>query len=319
MGRDARAESEAGIAPGHEAEGAGHDRAHVNFAFAAAALALTLWGGTAVANKIAVAEIDPMSAGVLRSMLAGFIAIAVATSLRLPLPSSAGDRLLLVVAGTASFAVWPTLMSLGIGHTTANHAALVMALLPVSTGLIAALFERRMPRLGWWGGVGLALLGTVVLVTERGGPLAAAGASVTGDLIVLAGIGVCSLGYVTGGRLASRIGTRATTFWGLACASLVLVPVFIGLAPRTDWAAVSAAGWGGIAYLTLASSLLGYGLWFWALGRGGIARIGTLQFCQPIVTVILAALILAEAITLPLVVAGAIILAGTWLAQRKAG
>lgn len=294
------------------------DSAGANYALVSAAAALTLWGGTAIANKIAVAHIDPLAAGVLRSMLAGFIAIAVATSLRLPWPSGVGNKLLLVVTGTASFAAWPMLLSLGLGHTTANHAALVMALIPVSTGLIAALFERRMPRPGWWAGVALALLGTAVLVMERGGPLTMAGASLAGDLVVLAGVGVCGLGYVVGGRLASQIGTPATTFWGLSCASVVLVPVFIAIAPRTDWLAVPAAGWGGIAYLTLMSSLVGYALWFRALSRGGIARIGTLQFGQPVLTLVLAALILGEAITLPLIAAGATILAGTWLAQRQA-
>ena len=283
---------------------------------AAAVTALLFWSGTAIANKIAVGYMDPLTAGVLRSMLAGFVAIAVAVAGRLPLPPGPGNKLLLVIAGTASFAVWPMLLSLGLGHTTANHSALIMALIPVFTGLIAAAFDRRAPRRGWWGGALLALFGTVILVTERVGPLTTQGASPAGDLIVLAGVGICALGYVAGGRLTPLIGTRATTFWGLACASIVLVPVFVLLAPRTDWSAVPPAGWGSIAYMTLLSSLLGYALWFWALGHGGIARIGSLQFGQPVMTLILAAVILGEAVTAPLVLAGAIILAGTWLAQR---
>ena len=35
--------------------------------------AILLWSGTAIANKIAVAYMDPMTAGVLRSMLAGIV------------------------------------------------------------------------------------------------------------------------------------------------------------------------------------------------------------------------------------------------------
>lgn len=284
----------------------------------AASIALLLWSGTAVANKIAVGQIDPLTAGVLRSMLAGLIAIVIAVAGRLPLPPGRADKTLLVIAGTASFAVWPMLLSLGLGNTTASHSALIMALIPVFTGLIAAGFSRRTPRLGWFSGAGLALAGTVVLVAGRGGAVTTGGASPVGDLIVLAGVGVCALGYVAGGRLTPLIGTRATTFWGLACASVVLIPVFIVLAPRTDWGAVSPAGWGGIVYMTLMSSLLGYSLWFWALGHGGIARIGSWQFCQPVITLVLAAVILGEAVTLPLSLAGVVILAGTWLAQRNA-
>lgn len=286
---------------------------------AAAAGALLLWSGTAIANKIAVGQMDALTAGVFRSMLAGFIAVAVVAVGRLPLPPGRGNKALLVVSGTASFAAWPMLLSLGLGQTTANHSALIMALIPVFTGLIAAAFERRFPRGGWFGGAVLALAGTVILVSERGGPVTMDGASTAGDLIVLAGVGICALGYVAGGKVTPLIGTRATTFWGLACAAVVLTPVFIVLAPRTDWSAVSAAGWGSIAYMTLLSSLVGYALWFWALGHGGIARIGSLQFAQPVMTLVLAAWILAEPVTRTLVLSGVIILAGTWLAQRRAG
>lgn len=285
----------------------------------AAAIALALWSGTAIANKIAVGDMDALTAGVLRSMLAGFVAIAIAVGARLPLPPGRGNKALLVIAGTACFAVWPMLLSLGLGRTTANHSALIMALIPVFTGLISAAFERRVPRRGWVAGAILALAGTFVLVTRRGGVPEVGGASPLGDLIVMAGVGICALGYVAGGRLTPLIGTRATTFWGLACASVVLIPVFIVLAPRTDWGTVSIAGWSSIAYMTLMSSLLGYALWFWALGHGGIARIGSWQFCQPVMTLMLAALILGEPVTLPLALAGAVILAGTWLAQRNAG
>ena len=51
--------------------------------------------------------------------------------------------------------------------------------------------------------------------------------------------------------------------------------------------------------------------------RGGIARTGTVQYAQPLVTVVLAALFLRESITWPLLAAGAIIVAGIAIAQRR--
>lgn len=286
--------------------------------YAAAGGALVLWSGTAIANKIAVGAMDAMTAGVLRSMLAGLIAAAVAAALRFPLPRGAGDRVLLVVSGVASFAAWPALFSLGLGRTSASHAALIMATIPVFTGLIAAAFERRWPWAGWWLGVAIALCGTAFLVFYRsGGALIAADAGIAGDLIVLGGAAICALGYVAGGRISPKIGTWATTFWGLAAATVVLVPGFIALAPRTDWSAVGQTGWLAIAYLTLMSSLAGYAAWFWALGHGGIARIGASQLAMPVMTVALAALILGEKLTAPLMIAAAVIICGTALTQRS--
>ena len=61
-----------------------------------------------------------------------------------------------------------------------------------------------------------------------------------------------------------------------------------------------------------------YAAWFWALGHGGITRMSSWQLGQPVVTFVFAAILLGEAITLPLLAAGAIVLAGTALAQTPA-
>jgi drug/metabolite transporter (DMT)-like permease len=271
---------------------------------------MILWSGTAIANKIAVGHMDPMTAGILRSLLAGLIAAAAAAVARLPLPENKGQWALLVVSGITSFAVWPTMLSLGLGRTSASHAALIMAMIPVFTGLIAAAFERRRPQVAWWIGVIVAIAGTAALVSYRGGGLDGAGATLAGDLIILSGVAICALGYVAGGRLSPVLGTWSTTFWGLAIATTALVPSFLWRAGETDWAAVSAPGWAAIAYLTIGSSLLGYALWFWSLGRG-------VQFTQPVLTLAFAVPILGERLTWPLVLSGAVILVGVAITQRQ--
>ncbi len=287
---------------------------------AAAGAALALWSGTAVANKIAVGHMDATTAGILRSLLAGAVALAIAAGCRLPLPRRGRDRVLLLVAGLASFAVWPMLLSLGLGATTAGHAALIMALIPVFTGLIAAAFEGRAPRGGWWLGAALALAGTALLLAARGADAESPrAASLAGDLVVLSGAAACALGYVAGGRVSRAIGTWATTFWGLGAAAPFLLPVFLALAGGTDWRAVGTEGWLAVGYLAVMSSLVGYAAWFWALGRGGIARIGAWQFAQPVLTLVIAVPMLGEVPTVLLVASAALILVGTTIAQHRAG
>ena len=50
-------------------------------ALLAASVALILWGGTAIANKVAVGYMSGLTAGVLRSMLAGLLALLIASLL----------------------------------------------------------------------------------------------------------------------------------------------------------------------------------------------------------------------------------------------
>ena len=64
------------------------------------------------------------------------------------------------------------------------------------------------------------------------------------------------------------------------------------------------------------TSIVGYVGWYWALAHGGIARIATIQFLQPFSGLVLAALLLGEDFTAPLIAASAAILAGVTIAQR---
>jgi drug/metabolite transporter (DMT)-like permease len=286
--------------------------------FAAAGVAVGLWAGTPIVTKIAVAEIEPVLVGMLRTVLPAFISIPLALALRIGLPAGWRHWGWLLVSALAGFVLFPILFTVGIRYTSASHAGLILAILPVFTGLMASGLERRWPGPLWWLGVAVAGAGTAALVGLRLG-FAGGADSLLGDLVILAG-GLCaSAGYVSGARL-SQLGYSAwgTTFWGLAVGGLVLLPFLAIAAPSVDWGAVSMASWLCVAYLMLASSILGYVAWYWALARGGIGRVGLMQFAQPVGTLVLAALMLGEALTVPLVIVAVVILGGIYIARRGA-
>ena len=69
--------------------------------------------------------------------------------------------------------------------------------------------------------------------------------------------------------------------------------------------------------LAAGSTVLAFAAWYWALSRGGITRIGALQFLQPIVTLACAVALLSEPLTPRILVATLLILAGVALTQRR--
>ena len=289
-------------------------------AVGAAIATLVFWSGTVVANRVAVESIDGLSAGAFRSMLAGFIGLGIALAFRLPFPKQTKYRWLLLFSGWMNFAIWPMILSVGISLANASHAALIMALLPVTTGLIAAVVNRTRPKPGWWLGAAIAIAGSVLLIvfTRPAQDLTLSPTYLVGDLVILLGVSLCSAGYVAGAKLSPVIGSWSSTFYGLGAALLLLIPMMLILYPRTNWGAVTTDSWMAVAWLTLLSSLAGYALWFLAMDRGGIARIAVFQFLQPVLSVLAAAVILGERITWTIVAAGAAILLGTWIAQRNA-
>lgn len=287
----------------------------------AATLTLIFWSGTVIANRYAVAYMDALTVGTFRSMIAGFVAVGIAVAFRLPFPASRRHRGLLLYSGCTNFAIWPMLLSLGIGLSNASHAALIMALLPVATGLMAAIVNRTKPRPAWWLGAALAILGTVFLViaTNSSADLTLSPRYLLGDLIIFLGVVVCASGYVAGAKLSPVIGSWASTFYGLGVALIILVPTMLLLWGDVNWGDIPTSGWTALGWLAFLSSLAGYALWFLAMDRGGIARIAVWQFGQPILSLLAAALILGESITWPLIIAAIAIVAGIVIAQRNAG
>ncbi|MEE9274667.1 MAG: DMT family transporter, partial [bacterium] len=213
------------------------------------------------------------------------------------------------------FVLFPVLFSMGMRGTTASHAALIFATLPLFTGLFASLLERRLPGRGWWLGVAIAFAGEFLLIHFRVG-FQGGENTLTGDMLILAACLVSSLSYVAGGKLAQTYSPWGTTFWGLTFAGIMLLPALGMLGWEAPWGEVDFAGWVSILYLAIVSSILSYLAWFWALARGGIARVGVMQYLLPVATFVFAAIVLDEILTLPLFLSTAVILGGVYLAQR---
>jgi drug/metabolite transporter (DMT)-like permease len=282
----------------------------------AALAAVVLWGASPVAAKVAVADLSPVAVAVLRTFLGGALAVPVALWLKVRWPQQRRLQAILLLSGFCGFIGFPMLFTFGVHLTSANHASMILAALPIFTGAIAMTWDRRRPTRIWIIGSVIALVGEIVLIMGRAG--AGAGtASVAGDALVLVSNGFASLGYVAGGRLQQAgYPSTGTTFWGAASMALLLTPMVPVLWSQGTFAVASVPAWSAIAYLAIVVTILGYVLWYWALGRGGIARVGLIQFLQPVSGVILAALLLHEEISLSFLFASALVLSGVWLAIK---
>jgi len=281
---------------------------------AAALLAVVLWGGSPIATKLAVTDLDPLAVGALRTLIGAVPAAAILALGRLALPASASGRRLLAVSSLSGFVVFPLLFSLALQLTSGSHGGLALAILPITTSLIAALFERRLPRRRWWLGAAVALAGTLLLVDRRFG-LSGPGASLVGDLLVLLSCFAASAGYVAGGRAAREVGTLSVTFWGLTFGGLMLLPLSPFLVSGDALAGLGTGAWAALLYLGLMISIVGYLAWYWALAQGDMSRVALVQFLQPGVSLLFAAAVLGELVTWPIALAGAVIVAGVAIAQ----
>lgn len=278
--------------------------------------AISLWAMTLITTKAMVGAVDGLVIGLLRALIPALAILPLVLWRGLPRPKSRSGWVNLLLSALFGFVVFPIVFSVGLKFTVAQHGALVLAALPIFNGLAAFSLARRWPQRIWWSGAALALAGEVILIV--GGAGLGDGGTWIGDLMVLAAAIAAGCGYALGAAASREIGAWPVTMWSLligAAIGLAVWPFAIDL-----WRPEAVEPWhyGALLFLGLGSTLLAYVLWYWALARGGVARVGPIQFLQPPLTVLLAFLLLGEAIAWPVLAAGALVLLGVAIARRAA-
>jgi drug/metabolite transporter (DMT)-like permease len=285
---------------------------------AAAGLTILLWALIPVTTRIATRQIDGMSVGVFRTVGAGIVSFPILLAFRLRPPPR--DRLhcgALAISALGGFVAFPVLFSLGTQLTSASHAGLVLATIPLFTGIVGTSVDRRLPRGLWIIGAMVALLGEAVMVLNAAGPgEPGATGSVIGDALVLAACIAVSAGVVAGARLGEKVGAWTATFWSIVLGATALAPWAVVEGKRLAWTLLTMSSWLALVHLALGAGVVAWASWFWAMARGGVARVAVLQFCQPLVTLVIASWLLSEPLTVPLLLSTAVILAGVVIARR---
>ena len=253
-------------------------------------LGVVIFSGSLPATRIAVLEMSPFFLTFLRASLAGLLAIVLVCALREPRPQRAQLFSLLIVSGGVVIG-FPLLTALALQHVTSAHSIVFLGLLPLCTAIFALLRGGERPKRAFWL---FSLLGSLLVVAFA---LAQSHAvSLTGDLLMLAAVIVCGLGYAEGAAL-----TRTLGGWQVICWALILsLPVMLPAAWLTQPATlvdISAQAWSALGYVSLFSMLIGFIFWYNGLARGGIAAVGQLQLLQPFFGLALSALLLNERVS----------------------
>ena len=284
---------------------------------AVSVLCMVIWGASPVATRIATDNLEPLVVAVLRTVLAGLVAVPLVSATRLRPPANPRSRSLLAVSAASAFVIFPVVYTIGQERTSAMHGVAILAGLPVFTGLWAAAVTRRLPGRWWVLGCAIALAGEGLIIVVRVGG-GNDDATLAGDLLVLVAALAVSSGYVAGALLVPRgVSSATTTYWGVILGALVLAPLGVGLAAGGHVSGGDAASWAAVLFLAVMVSIVGYVGWYWALARGGITRMAPLMFLQPISGLLLAALVLGEHLSPVLAVGAAAILGGVAVARRE--
>jgi len=254
-------------------------------------IGVLIFSGSLPATRVAVAGFDPLFLTVARASIAGLLAVCLLIAFREKRPARS-DLLPLAIVSLGIVIGFPLLTALALKHITSAHSIVFIGLLPLSTAIFGVFRGGEQPKPVFWlfSCLGSAIVAGFALFQEEA-------ASSVGDVLMLAAIVVCGLGYAEGARLSRRLGGWQVISWALVLSLPMMLALSIAAMPAAFPDAASSS-WLGLAYVSLFSMLIGFVFWYRGLALGGIAGVGQLQLLQPLLGLLLAAALLGETVNI---------------------
>ncbi|OUM42633.1 EamA family transporter [Arthrobacter agilis] len=243
-------------------------------------------------TRLAIAGLSPLFIGSGRAVIAAALAVAALALTRQRFPHRVQWIRLGVVAGGIVVG-FPLLTTFALTTAPASHGAVVLALLPAATAVMAVIRGKEHPPASFWV---MAVIGAVVAIGFAALHSGGFGHLTSSDLLLFAAVIAAAIGYAEGGLLARELGAWQTISWALVIASPLMIVLTVIAAvhqPPTG----TPTQWVAFAYLGVVSMFLGFFAWYRGLAIGPIANVSQVQLTQPVLSILWAALLLHERLT----------------------
>jgi len=275
-------------------------------------MASLLFAGSFVAGKYTTVDLEPITTSLLRYLVALLFLSALVVwyrpeSLRL----AAADLLPMALLGTFGIVGYHYFFFASLRHTEVANTAIINAVNPVLTGLLAAVFIQE--RLHWrsYVGVAIAFVGVLILITQ--GQLTALFQLDfnRGDLLMMAAVMSWVVYSLLIRQLSKRYSGYAITFYAALFGVLQLAVLAIPEGAIAQVQAISLASIFAVLYMGIGASGIGYFLYNLSVKDVGPTRTSSFVYSfVPIFVALLAFLFFGETVTPIMLVSMTLIIVG---------
>lgn len=203
----------------------------------------------------------------------------------------------------------------GMKFTLAANGALLYATTPAFVLVFSRMMLGEELTVAKVLGVTIAFAGVSIVIFEHG--IDFSSDYFFGNVMILIGVIAWALYAIQGKKLINRYGSFHVSALTIIGGALLFVPPGTASFFWFDIASISTPNWFGILYLALGTSVIGYVLWYYAIGKFDTTKVAVFSNAQPILTAIMAVIFLHQPITPHFVLGGVITIAGVLLTQVK--
>jgi drug/metabolite transporter (DMT)-like permease len=164
--------------------------------------------------------------------------------------------------------------------------------------------------------IGLAGVALIVLGGAGGARL---GSNLLGDGLALGNVIAVSVSALPILPLLRRYSALRILTYEMLIGTAMLVPFAVPGLVAQDYARVTLAGWGSLAYAVVFSGIVTNLLYFTAIGRVGPSRAAVYQYLQSFLAVLFAVILLGEHVSLVQVLGGVVVVGSIVFGRSSVG
>ena len=261
---------------------------------AAMLMVCAVWGINFSMMKFALATFEPFTLTAIRFTTASAVLWIVARRLEPDVRVPLRTALALAGLGVVGNTLYQVGFISGLAQTTAGNSSLLIASTPLMTVLVGSALGVEQVTAALAGAIAIGSIGVGLVVLGHGGAVGFSTKTLGGDLLTLFAV-LCWAFFSHGVR---KVGADVSP---LQVAALTTIGGTPGLVlagwndlMRHDWASVSVATWGAVAYSALLSIVLCYVIWNKSVSLLGANRTSLYSISTPLFAMSAAALMLGE-------------------------
>ncbi|HRP02297.1 MAG TPA: EamA family transporter [Candidatus Kapabacteria bacterium] len=261
-------------------------------------------------------DVSPNLVLLLRASIAAFVyTIWIVYSKKYKIKIDKKDYYKLIILGIINIPINQFLFFIAISKTTAPNVSLAYALTPIFVFIIAFFYLGEKLSTKRILGIIIAVLGTIVLLSEKGLKFNTDG--LIGDTLAL----VASLSWAFYTIIGKQLIQKYNPIYITGLTMIIGLITYLPFLPfsNIDYSLIihlDTLDYLQLLYLGTFTSAIGYAIWYYALTKIDASKLSVFNNLQPALTATLSFFIFGTPITLLFVVGAAMILLGVYVTQR---
>ena len=276
----------------------------------------TIWGSTYMLNKVAVSELPPFMLAGIRFCTAGVLMLFLARSLKKDIRISLQQMKNSMIAGFLFLAIGNGVVVWALSYVDSGFAALIIASQPLIVLLLLRIIEKKPIKKLSWIGVGIGFIGMLLLVTQE--QIRQDESSLLGILMIIGCVITWGYASIFVGKADLPGNYLVNSGYQMVFGGISLV--LMSLVKKEDWIVPTlwstAVLWSMLGLIVF-GSLVAFTSFNYLLKTVSPEKVATSTYINPIVAMVLGAVVLNETLSGQSIMAALILLTGVYFINMK--